>query len=275
MKDISKDIFKIKTEILNIKEKNVNSSDEKLQDEVREKFKEISNLENKLNLIQKSILKELNNLGLEISEKELEALLIRVDSNNIIQMMLIFDISKKITLKLEKLMLENRDNIQASKRYYGMNLILSEIAVFIQRKYLHSINNKYIPKLNKMIDQMKKLKKDTELLLKKSKTETEKNIYSANIQSQNLTIKTARLYIGNLIKQRNNIKRGLEKALKNLNLTLNTFKTMEVSSNLLNFINLTQKSFSEIMLIQLPEIVPFENIQIEKEYKKLTKELKQ
>lgn len=272
MKKFNREILDIQNDILLLKEKNIDNST-KIAKEMDEKYKEISKLQNYILEIKKSILNELKKLGLEISDEELNTLLVRIDSQNIIQMMLVFDISKKITSKLEKLMLAGNGDIKITKRYYGMNLILSEIALFIQNKYITSIDSKFIPKLKKMISEISQLKKHTVKLLNQSHTDYEKNIYKNNIESQQLTLKTAEIYIKNLNTQKNQIKLARKQVLRNLDLTLNSYQTMAISSNLLNLINLSKKSFSKIMKMQFPEIIPFKNPNMAKEYQKLTEEL--
>ena len=274
MRRLNRKILDEKDGILKIKEQNISGIDENTKKEIEEKFKKILKLQENIKAIRKSILLELKKLGLNLRSQELEALLVRIDSENIIQIMVIFDISKKIILKLEELMRLNSEDLKISKRYYGMNLILSEIAFYVQKKYIDSIDRKYIPKLNKIILKVDTLIGDTEYLLKNSSTKYEKDIYRNNIKSQKLTVKTAKFYIQNLVKQREQINIAKERSIKNLNLTRNSYRTMEVGSKLLNLIQSTQQSFSQIMSIQLPEIIPFQNKNIEREYKKLTEELR-
>lgn len=273
MKILNRRIIREKDSILKIKENNISELSESNKKEIQLKLRNILRYKNQIIEIKKFILKELQKLGLDLKSKDLEALLIRVDSENIIQLMVVFDISKNITLKLEELMRLNSDNLKISKRYYGMNLILSEIALYIQNRYIISINSKYVPRLKSVILKINNLRKDTQILLNNSSTKYEKNIYLNNIKSQELTIKTANIYIKNLEKQKEQIEIAKEKSINNLNLTRNSYRTMQIGFNLLNLVKSTQLSFSKIISIQLPEIIPFQNKNIEREYKKLTEEL--
>ena len=170
-------------------------------------------------------------------------------------------------------MRSNSENIAVAKRYYGMNLILSEIAVYINQKYIDEIDLSYIPKLNKIKNNVNKLITETKNLIAKSSTDYERKIYQSNLKSQMITLKTANLYIQNLQKQKEQIEIAKKKALKNLKLTVNSYKTVKLGANLLHLIKSTQKSFSKIMDLQFPELVPFENKQIELEYQKITNQI--
>jgi hypothetical protein len=273
MRKDSRRILELKDEILKIKEQNIEKNEAELKQKLAVKFKEIEKLNVKINKIRKSILDNLKKLGFNLSEEELKALLVRIDSKDIVKMAVIFDISKKITAKLEELMRSNSENITVAKRYYGMNLILSEIAVYINQKYIDEIDLSYIPKLNKIKNNVNKLITETKNLIAKSSTDYERKIYQSNLKSQMITLKTANLYIQNLQKQKEQIEIAKKKALKNLKLTVNSYKTVKLGANLLHLIKSTQKSFSKIMDLQFPELVPFENKQIELEYQKITNQI--
>jgi hypothetical protein len=64
-----------------------------------------------------------------------------------------------------------------------------------------------------------------------------------------------------------------EHTKKNLLLAENTFSTVSLSSGLYNLIRQSQMMFDKISRIQIPQIVPFENMQIEQKYKELTKQI--
>ncbi len=230
----------------------------------------------KIKEIKLSLLKNLNLIGLNLSMPQLEILLLRVDSDDIVGISIIFDTSKSITKELEKLLSDSGEDIEISRRYYGMNLILSEMIVYTQSIYMKQLNEKYIPKLKSIIIEVQKIRDESQRLLNRAenkKDEDKINIYSTNIKSLELTIKTAKLYVDNLKLQRLKVKKAYNIARENLSLTRNTYKTVAISSKLLSLIKSTQKSFSHLMNMQLPEIVPFKNLKMQKEYKKLTEEI--
>jgi hypothetical protein len=238
-------------------------------------YPKIEKMKSDIEAIREVILNELKLLGLNLSDKELNALLVRVDSDDILQMMIIFDISKKIIVQLQTLMSQSGDNIKLARRYYGMNLVLSETAIYIQDRYIHSINQRYIPKLKRIITRVKELQKETSKLLKNSQKNYEKDIYKKNLQSQSLTLDTANLYINNLNREKRQVIIARERSVDNLHLTENSYKTLQVGANLLDLIKETRENFQRVMSIQFPEIVPFSNPEIESRYKELSEELRE
>jgi len=275
MRKKSREIIAKQENIREIRANSIGNISEDDKNSIKESLEKIYELQKDIEKIRGEILKELNSLGIKLSQNELKALLIRVDSDDILEMMAIFDIAKKITSQLQKLIEKNRGDVELSKRYYGMNLVLSETALYIQEKYIYSINSKYIPRLKKIVSKVQELLKETETLQKRAKSDYEKKIYSSNLKSQTITLKTAQLYIKNLQKQREQVEIAKQKSIDNLNITRNSYKTLKVGVNLLELIQETKDSFKRVMTIQFPKIEPFQNEDIEKEYYKLTEEIKE
>jgi hypothetical protein len=61
---------------------------------------------------------------------------------------------------------------------------------------------------------------------------------------------------------------------ENLKLSKNTYATVMLSADLFDLINESQSMFEEVSKIQVPNLVPFENIQLEQKYKELTEKLR-
>ena len=62
-------------------------------------------------------------------------------------------------------------------------------------------------------------------------------------------------------------------SLANLKLSKNTYATVSLSADLYTLISESQTMFEEVSKIQVPSIVPFENMQIRQKYLELTDSL--
>ena len=69
-------------------------------------------------------------------------------------------------------------------------------------------------------------------------------------------------------------KESLENALKNtreqITVAYSTYDTAASAANLVNLISQTQNTFNEIMNLQLPEIVPFENAELAMRFEEIS-----
>ena len=69
-------------------------------------------------------------------------------------------------------------------------------------------------------------------------------------------------------------KKSLEKALEitkeQITVAYSTYDTAANSANLISLINETEDSFSKILDMQLPEIIPFENTELEMKFQEVS-----
>ena len=102
---------------------------------------------------------------------------------------------------------------------------------------------------------------------------TRKRIYTGNLKSQQYTKKVINLYRSILESDLRKIKKGLNKIRKNYQVALNTFSTVSISSDLASLMSENQDLYKEIMSLQVPELIPFENLQMQKEFESLSNKI--
>jgi hypothetical protein len=246
------------------------------QIELEKKLLELTEKISKMSTQQKNIKNEmrlsLQQLGLQLTSEQLTMLFSRVDAKDILQMVTVFDAIKSIIQQLEKLMQTTSDNLIASKKYYAMYVVLSEMIVYIQNNYLSLINNDYIPGIEAIITKVKKIQKQT-INLKNSSDSNRQKVYKHNLSAQKLTTKTALLYLEHMQLQQKKIVKASQIAHKDLLLAKNTYETVQLSIELLTLLKSSRNAFQQMSQLQLPEIVPLKNIAMKKEYQRLTREL--
>ncbi len=223
-----------------------------------------------INKTKQQMLIELKKIGVHLNKDQLSVLLARIDSDNIIQMATVFDVLKEMTAQLMQLTADSGEDLTAARRYYGMHLMLLESVVFMQSKYMEKINSVYIPGIDRISEETRTLHRDTRRRIRAEGDAQRKRLYKQNLHSQQVTLKAAKLYLKNLQSQRNKVKKAREKALKNRALARNTYRTVRISAEFLTLFKASQNSFQAIINLQVPEIVPFENLEVQKKYEELS-----
>ncbi len=165
------------------------------------------------------------------------------------------------------------DNIKATKKYYTMFYILSEMIVFIQKRYIDTIDNLYIPKIDLIITNTRRIRRKSKLLLVETENTQNYDTLNSNIKEQTLTLTVANIYRKDLISQRKQIRDALDQSTLDLKVALNTLKTVQISFTLLSLMQESNKSFDSLLNIQLPRIIPFKNKAILNEYYKITEQI--
>lgn len=214
-------------------------------------------------------------LGIDLVPEQIDVLLSRVDGDDIIQMTLVMDVLKQITTQLLGIMQESNEELTQAKKYYGMHMVLLELVVYIQEKFIHKIKNSYLPQIDKIINHTKNMLLKTNKKISGEEKLHRRNIYYQNYRSQQLTLKTAILYRQNLINELDQVREAKAVSRKNLDLSKNTYETVTLSSDLFKIIASSQEMMKEVMKLQIPTIIPFENIQMKEKYQELTEMLQE
>ena len=212
----------------------------------------------------------LRDIGIELSQEQTDILLSRIDADDIIQMSVVFDVLKKITTQLMLLTERSGEEIKQAKKYYGMHVVLLELVNYMQQKYINMVDTVYLPKINQIIDKTVKINKESIKQISRETNQQRIIIYKKNVIAQELTLKTAKLYIKNLKNQQSKVLSAQKIVRKDLALAQNTYNTVEVSAHLLSILRISQDSFDALISLQIPEIVPFENLKMQIKYQELS-----
>lgn len=244
--------------------------DEKIQDAEQE----ILQYENNIEELHLQLLERFHEIGLDLNLKQMNVFLARVDSENIIQMSAVFDVLKSVTAQLMELTRSSGEELNTAKRYYGMHTILIEIIIYMQDKYIQQMDQEYLPKLEEITVQAKELEDSTRQNIAREKDSSRIKVYRKSLEAQSLTIRVAQLHRENLERYREKVVEAQEKAMDDLRLAQNTYDTAEVCADLINLLNSSQDSFETIMKLQVPEILPFENLEMERKFEELSREMR-
>lgn len=216
---------------------------------------------------------ELSEKGLVISQGQVEVLLSSVVGDDIIQSSVVYENIKQISQQLMELTIKSKEEIEISKRYYGMYTILLKTLIHMQETFISNIDDKYLPKIAKIVDEVEELNADTKYLLRDKKDKNHRKLLLANLEAQKLTLKTAALYKQHLITQRGKMVLAMQKSAADYQIADNTYKTVRVSGELINLLRSSQKSFDLLLNIQVPDLLVFQNLQMKQEFAILTKKL--
>ena len=282
MEKLKKQISENKSDILKYREKRVGAPKESAiyttrsgyDNKIKETQKENVILENEIRIIKDNLKKNFSDIGVNLSAEQIDVLLTRVDGDDIIQISLVMETLKHVTNQILALMKASKEELTQAKKYYGMHQVLLELVVYIQQQYINKCDNSYIPKIDKMISDSAEMMENTARLEGLEEDTRRRAIYANNLEAQALTNKVAKLYKQDIIASRNNMLKAQKIAKANLKLSKNTYETVMLSADLFDLIAESQNMFEEVSKIQVPNLVPFENIQLEQKYKELTQKLR-
>jgi hypothetical protein len=275
------EIAELKSKVLNYREKRVGAPKESMihttkegfDKKIKESRDEIAILENDIRIVKKNLEKSFKDTGIELTSQQLDVLLSRVDGDDIIQMSVVMKVLNKITEQILGLMKESGEELSEAKRYYGMHLISWQLVYYIQQKYIDRVNKEYLPKIDRIIQKTEKMMDRTSALIDREQEPEKRRIYQKNFGIQKETQHVAMVYRTQLLEAQNEMKKAQEMTKSNIKLSQNIYNTVSLSSELYSVISQSQKMFNTIAKIQMPKIIPFENLKIRKKYEEITGEL--
>ncbi len=211
--------------------------------------------------------------GVRLSADQLDLLLTSVVGDDIIQSAIVYANVKRISEQLMKLTIETGEDLAVSKRYYGMHTILLKILLHMQQNSISQIDQRYLPAIERILSEVDEISANSRRLLKEQTDPSYRQHLLANLEAQKLTAKTATLYREHLLAQRASIQQARERTGADLKVARNTYRTVMVSGELINLLRAGQKSFDQMLAIQPPRLLVFENKRMKQEFAALSARL--
>jgi len=220
---------------------------------------------------EKDILKKrFNASGLFLNDSQVDVLLSRVDADDIIKMSLVYDVLEDITSQLMRLTKESNENIDQARKYYGMHVVLLKLVINMQDSYVKKLDEEYLPKIELISMETRRISKESTRLLATERQQNRKDLLHKNLKAQQLTLKVAKLYAQQLNQQKAKVIKARNLMTNDYQVAKNTYDTVKISADLIQLMKTNQASFSALMNIQIPDIVPFENIAMQRKFEELS-----
>lgn len=217
---------------------------------------------------------ELGRMGLEVTREQADFLLATVVGDNVIDITIAFHNVKLLTGQLERLTAENLEDIQLARRYYGMYTVLLQLIMHIYDTALQEIDEGYLPEIEEIRTRTHALMRQTSQMARRAEG-AHRATLQANLESQEFTLRAAEMYRGYLEEQRRSLREARGRIDKDLAVAMNTYETVQLSGDLLSVMRSSQELFQLMFEMQVPDLRPFENAELRREFDKLTLRLRQ
>tara|TARA_B110000967_G_scaffold165997_1_gene173889 strand:- start:541 stop:1839 length:1299 start_codon:yes stop_codon:yes gene_type:complete len=244
------------------------------KEDIREKIKDVDDLIKKTHRLidefEFDLKRKLNALGINLTREQIRVMTTRVDGDELSKSFAIFDVTKQISETLAILVKENNFSGETTVKYYGTYVVLSEILGYSQREYMRKIKELYLPSLDKIADDINGVIEFSEESIDAASVESNRKILRSNIESNKFSLMVVNTYRKILEKQYDSLESALERTNEQITVAYSTYDTAANAANLINLINETQDSFNRILDMQVPDIIPFENTELELKFQEIS-----
>jgi hypothetical protein len=214
---------------------------------------------------------ELKRLGLNIDEGQLEFLLSTVVGDDVVDMASAFEQVRGLTEQLETLTTDSHEDIHAARRYYGMYMVLLQLLDQMHGNLISRIDADYLPRIRAIDQRARTLNQQTRRL----QSQQPSVVLQANLQAQQLTLEAAARYSDYLQRQQQQVRQSRARLARDLAVAENTYETVKVSGDLVTLMKDSHRLLDTLFSLQVPSLRAFENLDMQREFKRLTESLKQ
>lgn len=231
----------------------------------------VAMLEQELQGVKQNFAAELQSLGLELAPDQLDFLLSTVIGDDLVNLGIVFDNVKEITLQLEGLMAESRHDLDSARRYYGMYTMMLTALDRMHQQLLQAINQRYLQEIDSIIERTQSLARETREL--QSRSPLDENL-AANLRAQSLTLDTAELYRDYLLEQAREVAAARERLGLDIAIARNTYDTVRVSGELVSLMHSSRQLLNSLIERQVPALRTFQSLEMKREFENLTLQLR-
>ena len=245
-------------------------SNEDLENEKAELEYVIERSKTLIDNLEFDLKKRLDAIGIKVTREQVRVLTSRVDGDDLAKTFAIFDVTKQISSTLEELMKTNSFDSSTTVKYYGIYVLLSELLAYAQRVYIEKIDDLYLPSIEVIKDDINDSIQFNNRAIREASNQQNKNILKQTNESNKFALEVADFYKNVLSGQKKQLERALKRTNEQISVAYSSYDAASVSFNLLSLINQSEDEFGKILNLQIPEIVPFENDELEQKFNELS-----
>lgn len=223
----------------------------------------------------RSVMRELNALGLRISGQTAEQCLFTVNMGDLIDSTIIAKGVGTVVENLGELM--KTGDIAAAKRYYGMYVVMVTVQKSCFDDYIEkSRHGEWRRRLSRIKNEAETLVAQADgALLDPNFTDAQKDVYIRNSSLNMQTLRAVDAYERILDAHEAIISQKAMAAAKMLEVAQNSFSTVSLAGDFFSLVKSNQDSFNTLVELRLPPLELFNDSSLQSEFLALTKKLKE
>ncbi len=136
---------------------------------------------------------------------------------------------------------------------------------------LGGIDRRFLPEIWAIKNRALELRRETRALRARAPSP----VLRANLEAQQLTIDAAERYGDYLKRQRRQVTASRKRLSRDLAVAQNTYETVKVSGDLVALMQDSRRLLDTLFSLQVPRLSAFENLEMKREFERLTSTLRQ
>jgi polyhydroxyalkanoate synthesis regulator phasin len=251
-------------------EKPLTTTRENYDERIERLEEDLADLERERADLEERFVDELASIGLSVSRDTARGLLSTVSGEDFVEMCVVFHNVRLVTVRLQQLTEEAGESLDVAKRYYGSYVVLVRILDHVQKDFVERVRTDQVPRLDAFAQ---KAEANIETARDNAANGGDPRIAEQNIRSNELTREACKAYARYLLEQAAAVEAQNEALQPRLRDALNTFETVQLSSQVAETIRDARRNFAALLELDVPELRGFENVELQREFERLTDQL--
>lgn len=243
------------------------------EERIAEEQRSIDEREARYATLEQGFGKDLERIGIHLTPEQMKGLMSMATADDIVAMQAAFENMKSINRELQAATARSGESLDVARRYYGIYAVMLEIALRMDDQFIARVDNDYLARLSKISGEADAARHEAERLMASTDDRSLRDVLTHNVSAQKLTIEAAGAYRNRLVEQRDRIDASRRLIGLRHEVAVNTWKTVRLSSDLVDMMRSTDKDFDALLNLDIPELKPFESIQMQQEFEKLTRRI--
>lgn len=220
--------------------------------------------------LQTEFVIQMRAIGVELDLASAQSLLSTVTGDDFVEMCVVFDNVRGVTVQLQELTEESGESLDAAKRYYGSYVVLIRLLDRLQKEFVRRARDEMIPRLEQYAADARRIIEQAEENMARGGDRT---IGTQNIRSNQLTIQATQLYVEYLHGQAAEVQARNDRLQVDLSDAKNTYDTVALSSEVAALLREGSRNFAALLRLDLPSLRGFENSELKAEFERLTQKM--
>ncbi len=234
---------------------------------------ELARHEAEFDRLKQDFVDGLNRIGVQIDREQVDGLLGMATADDLVGMAAVFENMRGINQALLEATRATGESMEVARRYYGIHAVMMDIAVQMHERVLNRVDEDYLARLGRLVEETTRLHEQTRRQLAAERDDRLRAVLRNNAAAQELTLRAADQYRARLTAQRRQVAAAHDRLRHERDVAVNTFRTVDLSGSLLDLINASGRAFDALMQLQIPELRPFENLDMQREFERLTNQI--
>ena len=244
-------------------------SREGLQEQIDIETNVIANRSQQIENSKLGFHEHLKEIDLDVSPQTANSFLLPIE-DDIVSMAAVISNIKHLTVELEHLLAERREELGEAMRYYGVYVLLVLALDRLEKQFVKKIDDEFLLRLKKLSREARQIIADARDQISKGGPE---QILFANIETNNRTIGGCQMFANILESQRQTILDRNCETQRVFGAAVNTYRTVRIATDVRKVIGECQMAFKALRELSLPQLRTFQNIQMNDELQRLAERL--